>query len=70
MTDYRGRPVGYRPWPGRILLWLLRALRFTWQWGAILCIGLTALIAAGVILGTVLLFALLPYVIAAGPVTP
>jgi hypothetical protein len=70
VNTYLGKPVGYRPWPGRLALALLAGLRWAWQWGAILTIGLAALVAVGVVLGAIALLALLPYLLAAGPVTP
>jgi hypothetical protein len=66
VTAYRGRPVGYSRWPGR----LYRAARWTWQWGAIGLVLLTVLIAAGIAIGLLLTVLLLAYLGGAGPVTP
>ena len=66
MTAYRGRPVGYRPWPGRLyraavnalgwLLWAATAATIGAAGGIAIAIGLVALLIA--YLGT------------AGPVEP
>lgn len=55
MSVYRGRPAGYRRWPGR----LIRAARAVGHWAVIA----GAPVAAGVIVGVVLLIALLPYLV-------